>query len=39
MKRALKGPGCHIGAVLAATDFVIPGMEVIDSAIATSSSI
>ncbi len=31
MKRALKGPGCHIGAVLAATDFVIPGMEVIDS--------
>ncbi len=31
MKHALKGPGCHIGAVLAATDFVIPGMEVIDS--------
>jgi 2-oxo-3-hexenedioate decarboxylase len=30
-KRALKGPGCHIGAVLAATDFVMPGMEVIDS--------
>jgi 2-oxo-3-hexenedioate decarboxylase len=30
-KRALKGPGCHIGAVLAATDFVIPGIEVIDS--------
>jgi len=30
-KRALKGPGCHIGAVLAATDFVLPGIEVIDS--------
>ncbi|OHC67084.1 MAG: 4-oxalocrotonate decarboxylase [Rhodocyclales bacterium RIFCSPLOWO2_02_FULL_63_24] len=31
MKHALKGPGCHIGAVLAATDFVMPGLEVIDS--------
>ena len=31
LKRALKGPGCHIGAVLAATDFVLPGIEVIDS--------
>lgn len=30
-KKALKGPGCHIGAVLAATDFVMPGIEVIDS--------
>lgn len=30
-KTALKGPGCHIGSVLAATDFVIPGIEVIDS--------
>jgi 2-oxo-3-hexenedioate decarboxylase len=30
-KRALKGPGCHIGAVLAATDFILPGIEVIDS--------
>lgn len=30
-KRALKGPGCHIGSVLAATDFVLPGIEVIDS--------
>ncbi len=29
--RELKGPGCHIGAVLAATEFVIPGIEVIDS--------
>jgi 2-oxo-3-hexenedioate decarboxylase len=29
--RALKGPGCHIGHVLAATDFIIPGIEVIDS--------
>ncbi len=27
----LKGPGCHIGAVLAATDFVIPAIEIIDS--------
>ncbi|AVO49180.1 2-oxo-3-hexenedioate decarboxylase [Melaminivora suipulveris] len=31
LKAALKGPGCHIGAVLAATDFVMPGIEVIDS--------
>nr|AMK59091.1 4-oxalocrotonate decarboxylase [uncultured bacterium UPO38] len=31
LKRALHGPGCHIGAVLAATDFVLPGIEVIDS--------
>lgn len=30
-RRALSGPGCHIGAVLAATDFVMPGIEVIDS--------
>ena len=30
-KRALKGPGCHIGAVLAASDVVLPGIEVIDS--------
>ena len=27
----LRGPGCHVGAVLAATDFVLPGIEVIDS--------
>lgn len=31
LKRALSGPGCHIGAVLAATDFVVPAVEVIDS--------
>ena len=31
LKRALTGPGCHIGAVLAATDFILPGIEVIDS--------
>lgn len=31
LKRPLKGPGCHIGSVLAATDFVMPGIEVIDS--------
>ncbi|MDO8347045.1 MAG: 2-oxo-3-hexenedioate decarboxylase [Rugosibacter sp.] len=30
-KAPLRGPGCHIGAVLAATDFVLPGIEVIDS--------
>lgn len=30
-KAPLKGPGCHIGQVLAATDFVIPAVEVIDS--------
>jgi 2-oxo-3-hexenedioate decarboxylase len=31
LKRPLAGPGCHIGAVLAATEFVLPGIEVIDS--------
>ncbi len=31
LKRELEGPGCHIGAVLAATDFVLPALEVIDS--------
>ncbi|PRB75015.1 2-oxo-3-hexenedioate decarboxylase [Pseudomonas sp. MYb185] len=30
-KAPLKGPGCHIGDVLAATDFIIPAVEVIDS--------
>lgn len=30
-KKPLKGPGCHIGDVLAATDFIIPAVEVIDS--------
>jgi 2-oxo-3-hexenedioate decarboxylase len=27
----LKGPGCHIGAVMAATDFIQPAIEIIDS--------
>lgn len=30
-KAPLKGPGCHVGNVLSAIDFVIPGLEVIDS--------
>jgi 2-oxo-3-hexenedioate decarboxylase len=30
-KAALRGPGCHVGAVLAAIDFVLPAVEVIDS--------
>ncbi|MDR1968904.1 MAG: 2-oxo-3-hexenedioate decarboxylase [Burkholderiaceae bacterium] len=30
-KAPLRGPGCHVGAVMAAIDFVIPGVEVIDS--------
>lgn len=30
-KSELKGPGCHIGDVLRATDFVVPAVEVIDS--------
>ena len=29
--RALSGPGCHVGTVLAATAFVLPAVEVIDS--------
>ena len=31
LKDDLKGPGCHIGSVLAATDFVMPAIEIIDS--------
>lgn len=27
----LRGPGCHVGAVLAATEFVVPGIELLDS--------
>ncbi len=30
-KSVLKGPGCHIGSVLAATDFIMPAIEIIDS--------
>ncbi|MFM2119837.1 MAG: hypothetical protein RL722_1305 [Pseudomonadota bacterium] len=30
-RKALRGPGCHVGAVMAAIDFVIPAVEVIDS--------
>ena len=30
-RTVLRGPGCHLAAVLAAIDFVIPGIEVIDS--------
>lgn len=30
-KAPLRGPGCHIAAVLAATDFVLPAIEIIDS--------
>ncbi|MEN2472169.1 2-oxo-3-hexenedioate decarboxylase [Burkholderia sp. GS2Y] len=30
-KAPLKGPGCHIGTVMAATDFVLPAVEIIDS--------
>ena len=27
----LQGPGCHVGSVMAAVDFVVPAVEVIDS--------
>lgn len=30
-RRPLRGPGCHIGSVLAATDFILPAVEIIDS--------
>lgn len=30
-KAPLKGPGCHVGAVMAAVDFVLPAVEIIDS--------
>lgn len=30
-KAPLRGPGCHIGDVLRATDFIVPAVEVIDS--------
>ncbi len=31
LKQPLRGPGCHVGAVLAATDFVVAAVEIIDS--------
>ena len=31
LKSPLRGPGCHLGSALAATDFVLPALEVIDS--------
>lgn len=31
LRHALRGPGCHVGAVLAATDFILPAAEIIDS--------
>ena len=31
LRHDLKGPGCHIGAVFAATAFVLPAIEIIDS--------
>lgn len=31
MKRELQGPGCTVAQVLAATDFVMPAIEIIDS--------
>jgi len=30
-KAPIRGPGCHVAAVMAATDFVVPAVEVIDS--------
>ena len=30
-KAPLRGPGCHVGTVMAAVDFVVPAVEVIDS--------
>lgn len=30
-REPLRGPGCHVGTVLAATDFVLPAVEIIDS--------
>jgi 2-oxo-3-hexenedioate decarboxylase len=30
-KAPLRGPGCNIAAVMAATDFVVPAVEIIDS--------
>ncbi len=30
-KKELSGPGCHIGDVLSATDFIMPAVEIIDS--------
>jgi 2-oxo-3-hexenedioate decarboxylase len=30
-KKELSGPGCHIGDVLSATDFIVPAVEIIDS--------
>jgi 2-oxo-3-hexenedioate decarboxylase len=30
-KAPLRGPGCHVGTVMAAIDFVLPAVEIIDS--------
>lgn len=30
-KAPLRGPGCHMGTVMAAVDFVLPAVEIIDS--------
>ena len=30
-RKPLRGPGCNVGTVLAATDFILPAVEVIDS--------
>ena len=30
-RTALTGPGCHVAAVMAAVDFVLPALEVVDS--------
>jgi len=31
MRDELRGPGCHLAAVLAATELILPGIEIIDS--------
>ncbi|QHS11093.1 2-oxo-3-hexenedioate decarboxylase [Sinimarinibacterium sp. NLF-5-8] len=31
LKQPLRGPGCNVASVLAATDFVVPAVEIIDS--------
>ena len=30
-KEEIKGPGCHLAEVIAASDFVVPAMEILDS--------
>ncbi len=39
LKRALRGPGCTLEQALAATDYIVPAMEIIDARIESFDSV